>query len=118
MVQLASTRRILAPAQCSTMPKSVGKTARKCRVGRAQRAPHQLGFLGICTGFPMPVALDQPRELHGEKGKAGMSVDGPAKQAARELGQGWKVSPLVVIKGKSTSPWRRSMARARSNRSG
>jgi len=33
----------------------------------------------------------------GEKGKGGMSVDGPAKHAARDLGQGWKVSPYVRI---------------------
>ena len=33
----------------------------------------------------------------GEKGKAGMSVDGAAARAARELGRGWKVSPFVKI---------------------
>ncbi len=34
----------------------------------------------------------------GEKGKAGMSTDGPAAAvAAKELGQGWKVSPYVRI---------------------
>lgn len=43
-----------------------------------------------------------PENLTGEKGKAGMSVDGPAKDAARGLGQGWKVSPFVVVKPKST----------------
>jgi hypothetical protein len=31
-----------------------------------------------------------------------MSTDGPAKNAASELGQGWKVSPFVVIKPKTT----------------
>ena len=34
----------------------------------------------------------------GEKGKGGMSTDGPAARCARDLGQGWKVSPYVVIK--------------------
>jgi hypothetical protein len=33
----------------------------------------------------------------GEKGRGGMSVDGPALPQARELGQGWKVSPYVRI---------------------
>ncbi|HTP13366.1 MAG TPA: glycoside hydrolase family 172 protein [Bacteroidota bacterium] len=33
----------------------------------------------------------------GEKGKAGMSVNGPAKSAARDLGQGWKVSPYIRV---------------------
>jgi len=37
----------------------------------------------------------------GEKGKAGMAVEGTGKQAARDLGQGWKVSPSVKIAGKS-----------------
>jgi hypothetical protein len=39
-----------------------------------------------------------PENFTGEKGKGGMSVDGPAAKAARDLGQGWKVSPYVVIK--------------------
>jgi len=43
-----------------------------------------------------------PENFTGEKGKGGMSIDGPAKNAARDLGQGWKVSPFVVIKGKTT----------------
>lgn len=43
-----------------------------------------------------------PENFTGEKGKAAMSTDGPAKNAARELGQGWKVSPFVIIKAKTT----------------
>lgn len=43
-----------------------------------------------------------PENFTGEKGKAGMSTNGPAKNAARELGQGWKVSPFVVVPAKST----------------
>jgi hypothetical protein len=43
-----------------------------------------------------------PENFTGEKGKGGMSVDGPARNAARALGQGWKVSPYVPIKAKST----------------
>jgi hypothetical protein len=38
----------------------------------------------------------------GEKGKGGMSTDGPAQGAARDLGQGWKVSPYVRIESKKT----------------
>jgi hypothetical protein len=33
----------------------------------------------------------------GEKGKGGMATEGGWAHAARELGQGWKVSPFVVI---------------------
>ncbi len=44
-----------------------------------------------------------PENFTGEKGRAGMSTNGPAaKGAARDLGQGWKVSPYVRIPGKST----------------
>jgi hypothetical protein len=38
-----------------------------------------------------------PENFTGEKGKAGMSTDGPAMNAARDLGQGWKVSPYVRV---------------------
>ena len=38
-----------------------------------------------------------PENPTGEKGKGGMSADGPAANAARDLGQGWKVSPYIVI---------------------
>lgn len=43
-----------------------------------------------------------PENFTGEKGKAAMSTDGPALHAARDLGQGWKVSPFVNIPGEST----------------
>jgi len=38
----------------------------------------------------------------GEKGKGGMATEGTGAFAARELGQSWKVSPSVIIKGNST----------------
>src|ERR1700683_5481040 len=43
-----------------------------------------------------------PENFTGEKGKGGMSVDGAAKNAARDLGQGWKVSPMVKVAAGST----------------
>jgi Protein of unknown function (DUF2961) len=43
-----------------------------------------------------------PENFTGEKGKAGMSTDGPARGAARDLGQGWKVSPYVRVAAKTT----------------
>jgi hypothetical protein len=39
-----------------------------------------------------------PENFTGEKGKGGMAVDGPCKEKARDLGQGWKISPYVIIK--------------------
>jgi hypothetical protein len=43
-----------------------------------------------------------PESFTGEKGKAGMATDGTGARAARDLGQGWKVSPSVRIKPKAT----------------
>ena len=41
-----------------------------------------------------------PENLTGEPGKGGMATleNGSANNAARELGQGWKVNPFIVIK--------------------
>jgi len=36
----------------------------------------------------------------GEKGKGGMAIEGTGKNAARDLGQGWKVSPSIHIEPK------------------
>jgi Protein of unknown function (DUF2961) len=38
-----------------------------------------------------------PENLNGEKGKGGMATTGTGAGAARDLGQGWKVSPSVDI---------------------
>jgi hypothetical protein len=40
-----------------------------------------------------------PENFQGEKGQGGMSTNGPAEASAKGLGQGWKISPYVVIKG-------------------
>ncbi len=39
-----------------------------------------------------------PENFTGEKGKGAMAVQGTGSNASRELGQGWKVSPSVIIK--------------------
>jgi len=41
-----------------------------------------------------------PENFNGEKGKGGMATEGNGKSAARELGQGWKVSPCVDVQPK------------------
>jgi hypothetical protein len=43
-----------------------------------------------------------PENFTGEKGQGGMSTDGPSAKAARSLGQGWKVSPLIHINSGQT----------------
>jgi len=41
-----------------------------------------------------------PENLTGEKGKGGMATVGTGAEAARDLGQGWKISPSVKIEPK------------------
>ncbi|MHC4508985.1 MAG: glycoside hydrolase family 172 protein [Planctomycetota bacterium] len=43
-----------------------------------------------------------PENFTGEKGKGGMATEGTGAKAARELGQGWKVSPSVRIEAGQT----------------
>ena len=43
-----------------------------------------------------------PENFTGEKGKGAMAVEGPAAGCAKGLGQGWKISPFVVIKAGET----------------
>jgi hypothetical protein len=38
-----------------------------------------------------------PENVYGEKGKGGMATEGTGAVPARELGQGWKVSPSINI---------------------
>ena len=38
-----------------------------------------------------------PENLTGEKGMGGRAVEGTASHAARELGQGWKVNPYLIV---------------------
>jgi hypothetical protein len=43
-----------------------------------------------------------PENFTGEKGKGGMATSGTGSDASRDLGQGWKVSPSILIKSKTT----------------
>lgn len=38
-----------------------------------------------------------PENPTGGKGQGGRAVDGPGRKAARDLGQGWKISPSILI---------------------
>ncbi|HEU0179501.1 MAG TPA: glycoside hydrolase family 172 protein [Blastocatellia bacterium] len=44
-----------------------------------------------------------PENFTGEKGKGGMAIEGVASQEARDLGQGWKVNPFIIIEPGKTS---------------
>jgi len=74
--------------------------------GEKKKTP---GFNGLDMGLGTLPLLSgavtrsiSPENFTGEKGKGGMAVEGTGQRAARELGQGWKVSPSVVIKSRST----------------
>jgi len=43
-----------------------------------------------------------PENFDGEPGKGGMATEGTGKSCARDLGQGWKISPSVKIKSGET----------------
>ena len=43
-----------------------------------------------------------PENFTGEKGKGGMAVEGSSSKAARDLGQGWKVNPYIVMEPGTT----------------
>ena len=58
--------------------------------------------LGVCLGNLSRLSNARSRSISpenftGAKGQGGMSVDGPAAHMARGLGQGWKVSPFIVL---------------------
>lgn len=70
-----------------------------------QDAPAQEKFNGLSMGIGALSRLSHartrsisPENFTGEKGKAGMATKGTGANAARDLGQGWKVSPSVRIK--------------------
>jgi Protein of unknown function (DUF2961) len=43
-----------------------------------------------------------PENFTGEKGKGGMAIEGTGAGPSKNLGQGWKISPSVKIKSKTT----------------
>ena len=42
-----------------------------------------------------------PENFTGAKGQGGMATEGTGKECARDLGQGWKVSPSVIVKAQT-----------------
>src|SRR5690349_4552051 len=69
----------------------------------------QQGFNGIDNNMSNLYRLSDaksrsisPENFSGEKGKGGMATTGTGSGASRDLGQGWKVSPSIVIKSKTT----------------
>jgi hypothetical protein len=73
------------------------------------QTPAPRPFNGITTGVGDLYRLSNaqtrsisPENFTGEKGRGGMATEGTGAEAARDLGQGWKVSPSIRIKPKQT----------------
>ena len=69
----------------------------------------ELEFNGLNTSLgTLPYLSDaetrsiSPENFTGEKGKGGMATEGTGAKAARQLGQGWKISPSVRIEAGQT----------------
>jgi len=79
-------------------------------VPRAQQAaPAPRPFNGVTTGLGDLSRLSKaktrsisPENFTGAKGEGGKATQGTGANAARDLGQGWKVSPSVKIAAKQT----------------
>src|SRR5579862_3154800 len=53
----------------------------------------------LSTARTRSISAENPT---GAKGEGGMATEGTGAVAARELGQGWKVSPSIVLAGATT----------------
>jgi hypothetical protein len=69
-------------------------------VGLAQQPPYDGLNNSLSNLYRLSDAKSRsisPENPTGEKGKGGMATQGTGANAARDLGQGWKVSPSVAI---------------------
>ena len=127
MLRRAVGRSIMFDSEYRIMKKLVPSRLVPHSPGIAPRAPSprtpQFNGLDLNLGNLYRVSKAQSRSISpenftGEKGKAGMATEGTGKGAARDLGQGWKVSPSVASRPGAPSPWARSKGPAASSRSG
>ena len=79
----------------------------KEQTGKAQSA--NAGFNGLDMNLGNLSRLSNaesrsisPENFNGEKGKGGMAVEGTGKDCAKDLGQGWKISPSIDVESQKT----------------
>ncbi len=78
---------------------AVAEGQRPADVGRFNGLNMNLGNLSRSSNAESrSISAENP---NGEKGRGGMAVEGFGKNAARELGRGWKVSPALFVKAHS-----------------
>jgi len=71
-----------------------------CLTAAAQQTPHNGIGNTLADLYRLSDAKTfsvSPENPTGEKGKGGMAIQGTASHESRELGQGWKVNPFVII---------------------
>ena len=76
-----------------------------CGTASAQERPFDGLAVDMGSLFRLSKARTRsisPENFTGEKGRAGMATEGTGAQAARDLGQKWKVSPSVKIPAGTT----------------
>ena len=72
-------------------------------LGGASPAGWNAGLAGLYQIDPAAESRSvSPENFTGGKGQGGMATTGTGARAAKELGQGWKISPSVVIKAGTT----------------
>jgi len=88
---------------------SVGKKPGQSAQGAKNVTNNPDGFSGLGMNLGNLSRLSHARtrsisaeNFTGEKGKGGMATEGTGAGAARDLGQGWKVSPSVVVEAGKT----------------
>jgi hypothetical protein len=64
--------------------------------------PMATGLANLDQLYDVQSRSISPENFSGEKGQGGMATNGTGQFAARELGQGWKVSPSIHIDAHST----------------
>jgi hypothetical protein len=87
----------------------LGIAVTACLVTSQVAAQKPAGFDGLGMGLGNLSRLSHAKtrsisaeNFKGEKGKGGMATEGTGARAARDLGQGWKISPSVRIKAGDT----------------
>jgi hypothetical protein len=56
-----------------------------------------MGMGNLCRLSSARTRSISPENFTGEPGRGGAAIEGPSKERARDLGQGWKISPLVRV---------------------
>ena len=96
---------VAATIAVGRLARSQGSPAGASSASSSASADDELGFGSLSTLSRLSSAQSRsisPENFTGEKGQAGMATKGTGQGAAAELGQGWKLSPSVVIKAHTT----------------